>query len=621
MTYRERSMAESDIRCHITKKADLRFHDGALPHVKGACCYQTMRAAKDLALSPEGQGFSYNHAAMLTYFHGTFLYEYLAGPKGEHEAPSAVFLLKSRDGIHWDKPVEAFPSIEVKTAPYQGPKKEWLKEETAPAIVHHRMGFFTSSEKRLLMMTFYGLSPDFHTAPNNGWGVGRAVREIYPDLTMSPIYFLRYNQPGGYNRDNVDNFPYYEESGDGGFVEACRELLADRLVTQQWWEEECLDKEFFTRPDGKALSYYTLPDGRVMGVFKNGLTSVTADGGEHWSPIRKSPSLETSTGKVWGQKTRDGKYILAYNPSPDGAHRWPLAVTISDNGEDFGELAAIVPEISPCRYEGGLKNLGAQYMRGITEANEQPEDEAMWLAYSVNKEDMWISRVPVPVISEEGEDVEEDFTCEAAFREEGVVRETFRDRWNLYVPAWNQAELCENGGKTGLCLTDRDPYDRTRAMRLFRPGSLVKIETAILVDCVGKDRACAAVQSRDGQNLATVLINPDGDLYFHNGGYDTLLFSDILGKEVTLSMTVDCVKNLVELSAACGGEQKSVKAGMAASVFQADRILFATKYQLPWQGLEHNGKLGNIGNLPEADRMHQETRILLRFLRTKTLEE
>ncbi len=603
MTDRERRMLAGDIRCHITKKADLRFHDGALPHGKGACCYQAMRAAKDEALSPEGRGFSYNHAAMLTCFCGTFLYEYLAGPKGEHEAPSAVYLMKSADGIHWDKPVEAFPPIEVKTAPYQGPKKEWLKEETAPAIVHHRMGFFTSSKKRLLMMTFYGLSPDFHTAPNNGWGVGRAVREIYQDLTMSPIYFLRYNLPGGYNRDNTDNFPYYEESGDEGFVEACRELLSDRLVTQQWWEEECLDTEFFTRPDGKALSYYTLPDGRVMGVFKNGLTSVTADGGEHWSPIRKSPSLETSTGKVWGQKTCDGKYLLAYNPSPDGAHRWPLAVTVSDNGEDFGELAAIVPEISPCRYEGGLKNLGAQYMRGVTEANEQPEDPAMWLAYSVNKEDMWIARVPVPVVSEETEDVEEVFSGETA--SEG---ENFRSRWNLYVPAWNQAELCGAGEGKNLLLTDRDPYDRTRAMRLFRPGSLVKIETAISVDQIGKERGCVTVQSRDGQNLATVLITPDGNLYFHNGGYDTLLFSDILGKEVKLSITVDCVENRIELSAVCGGEEKSVKASMAASVFQAERILFATKYQLPWQGLEHNGKLGNLGNLPEADVMHPETR-------------
>ncbi len=605
---------EGDIRCHNRKKADIRFHDGALPHVKGACCYQVVRAAKDPKLSPEGRGFSYNHAAMLTWFHGTFLYEYLAGPKGEHEAPSAVFLCKSRDGIHWEKPVLAFPDISVNTEPYRGPKKEWLKGDTVPCIVHHRMGFFTSSKNRLLMMTFYGISPDFHTAPNNGWGVGRAVREIYEDMTMSDIYFLRYNTPGGYNRENTAVFPYFEESKDQGFIEACRELLADRLVTQQWWEEECLDTEFFTRPDGKALSYYTLPDGRVMGVFKNGLTSVSEDGGEHWSPIRKSNSLETSTGKVWGQRTPDGRYMLAYNPSPDGAHRWPLAVATGENGEDFGDLAAIVPEISPCRYEGGLKNLGAQYMRGISEANRRPEDPAMWLAYSVNKEDMWISRVPVPAGSCETEDVDEDLSR--------MADEDLRNHWNLYVPAWNRAELCEGvNGVWGLMLTDCDPYDRTRAMRLFRPGSLVEITARIQVDAVGKDRLALEVQDQTGQKLAAVLFDAAGYVSLHNGGFDTLLLRNVLGKEVKLSFLVDCVEDRVKISAVCGEEEKTITTSIGGSAEQAERILFATKYELPWQGLETNGKLGTIGNLPNADEKHPETICHIRQLTTKTLEE
>ena len=45
------------------------------------------------------------------------------------------------------------------------------------------------------------------------------------------------------------------------------------------------------------------------------------------------------------------------------------------------------------------KNLGPQYMRGIAECNPQSPDGDVWLAYSNNKEDIWISHVPIPIAS------------------------------------------------------------------------------------------------------------------------------------------------------------------------------------------------------------------------------
>ncbi|MEG2350735.1 MAG: hypothetical protein RSB57_09540, partial [Hungatella sp.] len=245
---------------------------------------------------------------MLTYFHGRFVIEYLGGPSGEHEFPSAALVVWSQDGIHWEKPVEAFPAVNVSSKPYRGPKREMLTADRVNCIVHHRMGFYTAKNGCLLMSSFYGISPDSHLAPNNGYGVGRVVREIYADFTMSKIYFLRYNVAGGYTRDHVDLFDDYKNSQDAKFVEACEELLHDRLVTQQWWEEERLDTDFFTCCGGRALSYYTLPTGRVMGVFKDALTCYSDDRGEHWTPLKQSTSLETSNGKVWGQKTVDGRY-------------------------------------------------------------------------------------------------------------------------------------------------------------------------------------------------------------------------------------------------------------------------------------------------------------------------
>lgn len=614
MTYREKKLLQDDVRCHNRQKADNRFHDGALPHVKGACCYQVIRAASVPSLSPEGRGFTYNHAGMLCYFRGHYLYEYLSGPKGEHEPPSAVYLCISEDGIHWGKPKEVFPAIRVNAAPYKGPKQEYIHSDTLDAIVHHRMGFYTSSDGRLLISTFYGVSPDSHTAPNNGYGVGRVVREIYADMTMSEIYFLRYNVPGGYTQENTDNFPFFEECPDEGFRRACHELLADRLAVQQWWEEERLDTAFFSRPGGRALSYYTLPGGRVMGVFKDSMTSYTDDGGRSWSELRKSYSLETSSGKVWGQRTNDGRYALVYNPTPDGAHRWPLAMQTGENGVDFDNLMAIVPEISPCRYAGKLKNLGAQYVRGITEANRQPDDQAMWLVYSVNKEDMWICRVPLPAVSEEKEEVFDTLPL--------MTDEELRNKWNLYVPAWNSAELqTESDGLRGLRITDTDPYNRTRAMRLFRPSEAVKISLKLRAIKIYGSGVRIELQDRKGQTVVNFVLHEDGKLYFRNAGLNVELCPWKKENDLLLTFSVDCVENRVNILAKCGDNEKQISSATAASADCVERLVISSKYSLPWQGLEHHGKLGTIGNLPDADVKHEETEIFLMEVKVKDENE
>lgn len=602
MTYREVRLQEDDIRCHNQERADIRFQDGGLRHIQGASCYQVVRGAKNPAISPEGRGFTYNHAPMLAWFNGKFVLEYLGGPSGEHEPPSAAFVVFSEDGKHWEKPVEAFAPIELPSAPYCGPGKEAISGDTLPCIVHHRMGFYTSSSGRLLVMTFYGFSPDRHMAPNNGYGAGRAVREIYSDFTFSPVYWLRCNERAGYSRETAKVYPWYEESEDMGFVEACRELLKNRLVTQQWWEEERLDAEFFTRPGGRALSYYTLPSGRVMGVFKDSLTSWSDDGGETWSPLKKSTSIVTASGKVWGQRTPDGRYALVYNPSPDGAHRWPLAMQTGDNGIDFYGLAALVPEISPCRYEGKLKNLGAQYVRGITEANQKPEDQAMWITYSVNKEDIWVCRVPVPAEMVCREMVVDDLSQ--------INEEKLNQIWNFYVPSWGEAALVKDEeGRQWLSLSDRDPWQRTRAMRMIKPGSRVEIVLELRVTQVSRQPAAVMLQDDSGQNPVIILFRPDGKLALRCGGADRVLGDYLLDRPLTMEITADAVENRAWIKAEGQGVRGILEGetAFAASVEQIERVLFVTKYYLPFQNLEINGKKGDIGNLPRADEPIPET--------------
>ncbi|MGH8020170.1 MAG: exo-alpha-sialidase, partial [Opitutaceae bacterium] len=175
----------------------------------------------------------------------------------------------------------------------------------------------------------------------------------------------------------------------------------------------------------KGLSYYERPDGVTVALWKDNMAALSPDGGKTWTPIGRHPFPESSA-KIWGQRTGDGRYALVYDHSATERNRFPLVVVTSDDGHDFDHLLAIHGEVPPLRYQGMHKPAGPQYVRGITPGNGNPPGDHMWVTYSMNKEDIWVTRVRVPVIGEVGEAVREDF--ESA--------ETGADLalWNLYIP-------------------------------------------------------------------------------------------------------------------------------------------------------------------------------------------
>lgn len=595
------------IRVHNKHKADVRFHDGALPHAIGTHCVQVMRATQNPDTATDGNGWSYNHAAMLCYWNGEFYVDYLCGPISEHLPPSKTMVAWSKDGYEWSKPVDLFPELEVPSEYYIGPQKEEIKSDRIACVMHQRMSFYVTKDNRLLATGFYGIAPTHTLAPNNGYGVGRVVREIYKDHSFSDMYFLRFNDPAGYNKYNVDWIKPYNEAEDKGFVAACEELLDNKLVTAQMWEEERLHKDAFTQPGAEAFCYFTLPDESVTAVYKKSLVTRSFDKGLTWEPLQVDYSLETSTGKVWGEKTSDGKYALAYNPTTDSAHRWPIAVTTGENGEDFYELMAITPEVSPHKYAGLYKNLGPQYMRGIAEVNPKPENGRFCLAYTVNKEDVWFSSTQVPIKAVETEEIHESF--------ESYKTGDMPVDWNIYSPVWSSVKMVEHEGKTALALYDADPYDRSRAMRVF-PAYERCVTEALIVPAGISDKTAYTVDMEDesGRVAVRFIFNNKGEIIVKNGGrYDFFVAYE---KNVPLKFMVEvnCNTNKFVLSVAQKDMEESGTFALSNSVYNVQRILFTSKTTLPFNDLEDCGKYGDLGNLPGADERHEKGRLLIKSL-------
>ncbi len=212
-------------------------------------------------------------------------------------------------------------------------------------------------------------------------------------------------------------------------------------------------------------------DGRVVGLWKYALTSISKDQGKTWaySPTR-APGFVNANAKIWGQKTSDGKFATVYNPSE---FRWPLAISVSENGLDYQNLLLVNGEISSLRYGGAYKSYGPQYVRGIQEPDGNPPGGNLWVTYSMNKEDIWVSEIPVPVAQKVTANVQDNFAT--------MPEKTALQFYNIYSPLWASVSLAKiNDSTKGVLLKDSDPFDYAKLERVIPTSNKAQFEFSIV---------------------------------------------------------------------------------------------------------------------------------------------
>ena len=404
--------------------------DGGLPPVPGVKNIQIFRASRDKPELTDGKGWTYNHHIDMACWKGRLYVAWSSGEKDEDTWPWREVYSTSSDGFTWSSPTELFP---------QGVSNPL------------RMHFFLAPNGRMLAIAGLRRGEVKLTDKNRDTLV---VREILPDHKLGPYFTLLNPTP-------AVGSEFYTNSADKGFVEACNQLLVNRPFLEQqdygallgdrrmpWHESDDKSMTF------KAFSFFHRKDGALVGICKKGWVTVSTNDGVAWSKPVIPPSLVTGTGKVWGQRTPDGRYALVYNP--DRRNRFPLVMVTSDDGVTFRDMRVVHAELPLQRYVGLNKNVGPQYVRGISEWSSDGswKDGAVWVAYSVNKEDIWISRIPL---------------TNAA------------DAWNTYSPKWAPVEVRNDG----VVLEDRDPYDYARAFKVFPARTKVSVSFDVLTSKAG----------------------------------------------------------------------------------------------------------------------------------------
>jgi hypothetical protein len=553
-------IAQDTVRYTGNTLSNVDYHHGQLPPVVGVHNIQTMRANR---ADTGTNNWTYNHQPMLAYWNNSFYLEYLSNPVGEHVPPGRTVLQTSKDGYNWTAPVVIFPPYKLIDGTVKEGKKDSAKNTFA--VMHQRIGFYTSKDKRLFALGYYGIVLGQHDDPNDGNGIGRVIREIKKGGGFGKIYFLRYNH--GFGEKNT-SYPFYKTSGDAALIKACEEILGTPLLMQQMVEEaDRNDPLIPLQKDFKAFNYYHLPNGNAVGLWKYALTSITKDEGKTWQygPLR-APGFVNANAKIWGQKTSDNKYATVYNPSE---FRWPLALSVSDDGLKYKNLLLVNGEITSLRYGGAYKSYGPQYVRGIQEMDGKVPGGNMWVVYSMNKEDIWISEIPVPVTSKVSENVKDIFLL----NENENVKEL--RLWNIYSPLWCKIDIekLPEINRNVLALHDSDPFDYAKAERVF--PNTKKVEVNFLIEPQQNNTGDLEIELLDAKGTACLrlMLDSTGNILTKQGYRNKSLGKYTAGQKLDIKLELNVATRFYTVTINGGKPSSNL---CFAPVESVERIVFRT---------------------------------------------
>jgi hypothetical protein len=223
-----------------------------------------------------------------------------------------------------------------------------------------------------------------------GWG--RLARAVKPDGQLGPVFWLVDDPP-----KPLGDHPALPHAGDPRFAaiaKALNQRMAQPLHMPAW--DFRGHTNWTTAADGHGLcepSVYRRPDGVLVKLSRDlqhsrRIYAATSEDGASFAPAIRT-SIPDAPSKSVSGTLPDGRIYLVGNQS---IGRDPLVISLSRDGVVFDRAAAIRAGAPRVRIRGRAKGPGFQYP-AVTIVGD-----ALWAIYSIGKEDVAVSRVPLAAL-------------------------------------------------------------------------------------------------------------------------------------------------------------------------------------------------------------------------------
>ena len=331
----------------------------------------------------EESGFRFSHHPGLTVFKNQLYCSWSNGRAHEDRPDQRVLYASSVDGKTWSTP-------QILTEPPEGSNQSYIAA-----------GFHVHDHRLIAYFT---------------------IRHDYP------THNLYHPKNAVYAQSSTDGVSWTEPKkvASGFFIEGPRHLSDGRVILagehagEKWkshlarmrllysdaldevtdWKEATIDPTS-AQPNGlKVFGYtepcpYVLENGSIICPFRNQsgflYASVSHDNGETWS-VPLQTRFPDSMARFNTGRLPNGNFYLINNPGPGKMNRALLTIALSEDGNLFDRAWIIRGAPTTQRFEGKGKRDGWQYPTSVV------WNDSLFVAYSKNKEDVFVSRIKLDVL-------------------------------------------------------------------------------------------------------------------------------------------------------------------------------------------------------------------------------
>ena len=359
---------------------------------------------------------TFNHHSHITYFKGGFYAIWDIQARDEHGPGQHGLLRRSTDqGKTWTPVEELFPAMD-----------RYIPSSEALTPGRYRGRIQTSNGFAVVDDVLYAITEvDDHRGTNvrnrKRFHAGRLCRSINSDGGLGELFWLTEVAP-----EAVKGFPSYP-AGDPKLVKKINQYfqqpgneiqldfsspVPESAPGDVWTPFPISDDNHrlieqvpsYRAADGTWVRLYR--DGGLLGVeipdqgtrttleeskSRRNYASYSFDNCKTWT-VPTRTSFPDACAKSNAGRLPDGQVYVINNVLPLSTKhggRSLLGISLSRDGLNFDRVAVIRFVVPPQRYEGRAKGIGFQYPHSVVVG------DSLWVMYSVNKEDIQVTRIPL----------------------------------------------------------------------------------------------------------------------------------------------------------------------------------------------------------------------------------
>ena len=395
-------------------KLDPLLPHGGVPYTEGATFQRLLFATPATG--------TYNHMPMVDEHEGRLFAWWKNSPKDEDQpGEQRILSSQSADGVSWSAAAELFPKLPAPHVLFAEPMLH----------VNNRSAYIAASPYQ------FNVYPIADQVPGLGLGT-LLLRQVNVNGSsqFGPAFWATTDAPPGLANAStalgirtVDQMPLAVREDVNQVILGLR-TCPDPKATGNWKCEWCRGGGCLAAADrsqwSNEFTHYEMPGGRggdvvlIRRSYKKlshlslgGSVRAAAAGPNGTVGNWSAPAvldIPDDNGNLNAGALPDGRVFLLSNAMPN-AFRDPLFLTASVDGLAFGADTGgghTVRALTACeqdmyrsleqplgcvyRHGGGSKQGGVQYPQGL--ALTTARLQGFWAIYSLNKEDIWLARVP-----------------------------------------------------------------------------------------------------------------------------------------------------------------------------------------------------------------------------------